>query len=217
MTPTDIAKYIDHTLLKPEATEKQIYQLCQEAREYKFASVCINPMWVAMCANLLSDTEVKICTVVGFPLGANMPEIKAEEALAACRSGANEIDMVINIGTLKMGHTNYALNDIINVRRKVHWVTLKVIIEACLLAPKEKIIACQIAKEAGADFVKTSTGFSTGGATIDDVKLMRQVVRDQIGVKASGGIRDFATAKAMLGAGANRLGCSNSVAIVSHI
>ncbi|OGY43827.1 MAG: deoxyribose-phosphate aldolase [Candidatus Buchananbacteria bacterium RIFCSPLOWO2_01_FULL_39_33] len=211
-----IASYIDHTLLKPEATRQQIIQLCQEAREYGCAAVCVNPTWVALCKEVLASSVVKVCAVVGFPLGANLPQIKALEALLAVRDGADEVDMVANIGSLKSGDLDLFKIDIITVSVAIPKVTLKVIIETCLLTEEEKNIACAIANDVGADFVKTSTGFSTKGATTDDVKLMRLTVGDKIGVKASGGIKDLATAKAMLQAGANRLGCSNSVAIIEE-
>ena len=214
----DIAKYIDHTLLKPDATKQQIIKLCQEAADYGFASVCVNPVWVPTCVIELSGmsqkSKVKVCSVVGFPLGANCRNIKADEAREAFLQGADEIDMVMNIGKLKSGEILDVKLDIQSVRLAVSKATLKVIIETCLLNDGEKIAACCIAKLAGADFVKTSTGFSTGGATVEDVKLMRKTVGPKMGVKASGGIKDFATAKAMIDAGATRLGCSAGIAIV---
>ena len=213
----DIAKYIDHTLLKPYSTNLQINKLCQEANEYHFASVCVNPSWVSYCVPRLTRKSTNICSVVGFPFGLSLPNVKALEAKRVVACGASEIDMVINIGDLKSGYLTLVENDIQVVRDAVPQHTvLKVIIETCLLTREEKILACKIAKEAGADFVKTSTGFSTGGATVEDVALMRKTVGKKIGVKAAGGIRDFATAKAMLDAGANRLGCSASVAIVKE-
>ena len=199
--------FIDHTLLKADATVEQITKLCQEAREYKFASVCVNSCWVRLCSELLRGSGVAVCTVVGFPLGAMIPEAKAFEAEA--------IDMVINIGALKSGDYRMVAKDIQVVCDAVHehGALLKVIIEACLLTKEEKVIACLLAKNAGADYVKTSTGFSTGGATVEDVALMRKVVGEEMGVKAAGGIRDKETAEAMLDAGADRLGASAGVQI----
>ena len=207
--------FIDHTLLKADATVEQITKLCQEAREYKFASVCVNSCWVRVCSELLRGSGVAVCTVVGFPLGAMIPEAKAFEAEAAIENGATEIDMVINIGALKSGDYRMVAKDIQVVCDAVHehGALLKVIIEACLLTKEEKVIACLLAKNAGADYVKTSTGFSTGGATVEDVALMRKVVGEEMGVKAAGGIRDKETAEAMLDAGADRLGASAGVQI----
>ncbi|MFH1193485.1 MAG: deoxyribose-phosphate aldolase [bacterium] len=209
-----IAQYIDHTLLKPDATESQIGHLCCEARNYGFAAVCVNPIWVELCAGLLAETDVKVCAVVGFPFGANCPEAKAYEARLAVQQGASEIDMVINIGALKSRALELVERDIRVVRQAVPKAVLKVIIETRLLTDNQKIIACQLAQKAGADFVKTSTGFSTAGATIEDVALMRRIVGPNMGVKASGGINALTDARAMINAGANRLGCSASVAIV---
>ena len=207
--------FIDHTLLKADATVEQITKLCQEAREYNFASVCVNSCWVRLCSELLRGSGVAVCTVVGFPLGAMIPEAKAFEAEAAIENGATEIDMVINIGALKSKDYRMAAKDIQVVCDAVHQhgALLKVIIEACLLTKEEKVIACLLAKNAGADYVKTSTGFSTGGATVEDVELMRKIVGDEMGVKAAGGIRDKKTAEAMLDAGADRLGASAGVQI----
>lgn len=214
----NIAQYIDHTLLKPDATEKQIIQLCEEAKQYGFYSVCVNPTWVSLCHEILADSNEKVCSVVGFPLGANLSGIKATEARFAVDQGADEIDMVINIGKLKSGDWLYCLRDIETVRMAIDsnlfGIILKVIIEACLLNEKEKKRACKIADGAGADYVKTSTGFSKYGARVEDVRLMRQTVGNRLGVKAAGGIKTYADAKAMIEAGANRLGCSNSIAIV---
>jgi deoxyribose-phosphate aldolase len=210
-----IAKFIDHTALKPNITEVQIHKLCAEANEHHFASVCVNPMWVKLCAELLAGTDTKVCTVIGFPLGANSPETKAFEAKLAVEQGANEVDMVLNVGALKSGNFELVERDIRAVRDAVPNATLKVIIEACLLTDDEKVAACQLSQKAGANFVKTSTGFSTGGATIDDIRLMRQTVGPDMGVKASGGVKDFAGAQAMIEAGATRLGCSAGVAIMS--
>src|SRR3989338_1725212 len=212
----NIAKYIDHTLLKPDATRDQIAKLCEEAKQYGFASVCVNPTWVDYCSVALKDNKVKVCAVVGFPLGANNSYIKVAEARSAVSDGADEIDMVMNIGALKSGDIHVVAAEIVAMRYVLPQVILKVIIETCLLTYDEKITACQFAEAYGANFVKTSTGFSTGGATVEDVKLMRRVVGPKMGVKASGGIRDFQTAKAMIDAGANRLGCSAGVAIVKE-
>lgn len=211
-----IAPYIDHTLLKPEATLSQIRRLCQEANEYQFASVCVNPYWVSDCQTFLAGTAMKICAVVGFPLGANSTALKIAEATQAVEDGASEIDMVINIGALKSGFPARVEDEITAVRQAVPKAVLKVIIETCLLSDSEKRTACLFAKKSGADFVKTSTGFSTGGATSADVSLMREAVGENMGVKASGGIKNLATARAMLAAGANRLGCSAGVAIISE-
>lgn len=212
----DIASLIDHTLLKPDATADQIAQLCYEARKFKFASVCVNPTHVKLCAELLQGTQVKVCTVIGFPLGASSPEVKAFEAQTAIKDGATEIDMVLNIGALKAGDLTLAAQDIHEVVRvgRAAGVIVKVIIETSLLNDEEKITSCLLAKEAGADFVKTSTGFSGGGATVDDVNLMRRVVGPDMGVKASGGVRDFEDAQNMVKAGATRLGASAGVKIV---
>ena len=212
----DIASLIDHTLLKPDATADQIAQLCYEARKYKFASVCVNPTHVKLCAELLQGTQVKVCTVIGFPLGASSPEVKSFEAQTAIKDGATEIDMVLNIGALKAGDLTLAAQDIHEVVQVGHQAgaIVKVIIETSLLNDEEKVTACLLAKEAGADFVKTSTGFSGGGATVDDVNLMRRVVGPEMGVKASGGVRDFEDAQNMVKAGATRLGASAGVKIV---
>lgn len=210
-----INSYIDHTLLKPDATVDQIIKLCQEAKEYKFASVCVNSCWVRLCAELLRGSDVSVCCVVGFPLGAMIPEAKAFEAEAAIENGATEIDMVINIGALKSKDYRMVAKDLQEVCSAVHEhdAIVKVIIETCLLTREEKIIACLLAKNAGADFVKTSTGFSTAGATVEDVELMRKVVGETVGVKAAGGIRDRETAERMIEAGADRLGASAGVKI----
>ena len=214
-TPPDLAGYIDHTILKPEATRDQMETLCREAAEYHFASVCVNPMWVAFCHGLLQGSGVDVCTVVGFPLGANETEIKALETRRAVQQGAREIDMVIPVGALKSGDLRFVYEDIAAVRRESLGVAcLKVIIEAALLTDEEKITACTLSKDAGADYVKTSTGFAKSGATISDVRLMRRVVGREVGVKAAGGIGDRATADAMIEAGANRIGASAGVKIV---
>lgn len=209
-----IAKYIDHTLLAPDATKSAIEKLCKEASEYKFASVCVNSCWVSLAADLLKDSSVKVCTVVGFPLGAMDTVSKAYEAAKAVENGADEVDMVINIGYLKSGMLDAVLEDIVAVRKATEGKLLKVIIETCLLTDDEKRTACELSEKAGADFVKTSTGFSKGGATLHDVELMKSVVGDSLGVKASGGVRDYATAKAMIDAGATRIGASAGIAIV---
>ncbi|MED1949038.1 deoxyribose-phosphate aldolase [Brevibacillus centrosporus] len=210
-----IASYIDHTLLKPEATKDQVMKLCVEAREYGFASVCINPAFVELAASILNSSDAKVCTVVGFPLGANATAIKVEETKQAIRDGAEEIDMVINIGALKAGDSQLVEDDIRAVVDAAEGSLVKVIIETCLLTREEKILACQLAEKAGAHFVKTSTGFSSGGATPEDVALMKEVVGERLGVKASGGVRDLASAQSMIQAGATRIGSSNSVVIVN--
>jgi deoxyribose-phosphate aldolase len=214
----EIASWIDHTLLKPEATAAQIKVLCQEAMEHHFASICINPVYVPLACGLLRDAKEKICTVVGFPLGALLPEFKVYETLACINAGAAEIDMVINIGALKSETYGLVMNEIQAVVATAHnqGSLVKVILETVLLTRREKIIASLIAQAAGADFVKTSTGFGTGGATIEDVELMRRVVGAEMGVKAAGGIRSYADAVAMIKAGANRLGASAGVKIVQE-
>lgn len=210
-----LAKMIDHTALKPETTKEQIVKLCNEAKEYGFFSVCVNPMWVQEASNLLKGTDVKVCTVIGFPLGANTPETKAFETKNAIDKGATEVDMVINIGALKDKNDDLVEQDIRAVVEAAHGKALvKVIIETCLLTEEEKVRACKLAVKAGADFVKTSTGFSSLGATVEDVKLMRETVGEQVGVKASGGIRDREFALQLIEAGATRIGASASVAIV---
>lgn len=212
----EVARMIDHTLLKPDATPQEIKKLCEEARTYNFASVCINPCYVPMCKDLLSGSKVKVCTVIGFPLGATTTETKRAEAEQALKNGAQEIDMVINIGMLKQDENEYVFNDINQVvlAAKKFGAICKVIIETALLTDEEKIKACLLAKEAKADFVKTSTGFSKGGATAGDVALMRYVVGSTVGVKASGGIRTTEDAKLMIASGADRIGASASVKIV---
>jgi len=214
----DVAAMIDHTLLKPEATQDQIAQLCYEARKYGFATVCVNPANVRLCVQLLKGSPVGVCTVVGFPLGATPPEVKAYETQQALDDGATEVDMVINIGALKS--KDYALveRDIATVARTCHagGTLLKVIIEAALLTDEEKVKACELAKAAGADYVKTSTGFGPGGATAHDVELMRRTVGPAMGVKAAGGIRTFEDAQAMIAAGATRIGASASIKILQQ-
>ncbi|TKJ40080.1 deoxyribose-phosphate aldolase [candidate division LCP-89 bacterium B3_LCP] len=210
-----IAGLIDHTLLKPDASEAQVKQLCEEARRYNFASVCVNPCWISLCAKLLEDTRVKICSVVGFPLGASHSSIKAAEATRAVNDGATELDMVANIGFIKSNRYEEVERDIWEVVKAANGVHVKVIIEACLLSDDEKVKSCLVAKRAGAAFVKTSTGFSTGGATLGDVALMRRVVGPAVGVKAAGGVKDLGDVLQMVEAGATRIGASASVAIVS--
>jgi deoxyribose-phosphate aldolase len=210
-----IGHMIDHTLLKPEATEDQVRQLCQEAASYCFASVCINPVWIELCAKLLRRSGVKVCTVIGFPLGADTSETKAYETRDAIGKGANEVDMVVNVGLIKSREYKRVKDDIRAVVRATRPnILVKVILETCLLTDEEKVKACELAVEAGADFVKTSTGFSTGGATVEDIALMRKVVGPEIGVKASGGVRSFEDAEAMVKAGATRLGASAGLKIV---
>ncbi|MDR0297377.1 MAG: deoxyribose-phosphate aldolase [Streptococcaceae bacterium] len=212
-----INKYIDHTILKADATLAQVDAVLAEAKRYDFMSVCINPTWVIHAADALKDSTVKVCTVIGFPLGANTSKIKAFEAQDALANGADEIDMVINIGAAKAGNWALVQSDIATVNAVKGDKLLKVIIETCLLTDDEKVKACKAAQAAGADFVKTSTGFSTGGAVAADVALMRQTVGPKMGVKASGGIRSLADAEAMIAAGATRLGCSSGVAIMEGL
>lgn len=209
-----INKYIDHTLLKADSVQSQFDQLIDEAKTYDFASVCVNPWWVAYAAEALKDSDVKVCTVVGFPLGATTSATKAFETKDAIANGADEIDMVINIGLLKQGDDQAVEDDIRAVVEASGDKLVKVIIEACLLTDEEKVRACQLAVKAGVDFVKTSTGFSTGGATISDVKLMRQTVGSDIGVKAAGGARSLEDAMAFIEAGATRIGTSAGVTIM---
>lgn len=210
-----IAKYIDHTLLKADAKADEVEKLCQEARDYDFKTVCINPVWVDYAVELLEGTDVGVTTVIGFPLGANTPEMKAAEAKQAVEKGAADVDMVINIGALKNEDYDTVLNDIKAVVDAVAGKAIvKVIIETSLLTKSEKIRASELSKEAGADFVKTSTGFSTGGATLEDVQLMRATVGPKMGVKASGGVRSYEDAIAMIDAGATRIGASSGIAIV---
>ncbi len=212
----DIAKMIDHTLLKPDATQQEIAQLCFEAKKYGFASVCVNPTWVSLCAELLKGSPVKVCTVIGFPLGATSSEAKAFETETAIRQGATEIDMVINIGALKARDMDTVARDIRGVVKAAHahGIIVKVIIETVLLTDEEKTLASLVSKEAGADFVKTSTGFAGGGATVHDVELMRKAVGPEMGVKASGGVRTYEDAASMIKAGATRIGASAGVKII---
>ena len=216
--PAGVASMIDHTLLKPDATRTNIEELCREAAQFKFATVCVNPSWVAQAARLLSGTGVKVCSVVGFPLGATTPDVKGYETRRAIFDGAREIDMVINVGALKSGDLRVVECDIESVTGPCRdaGVLSKVIIEAALLTDDEKITACTLAKAAGADYVKTSTGFGPGGATAADVALMRRVVGAEMGVKAAGGVRDLEGMKAMIAAGATRVGASAGVKIVQQ-
>jgi deoxyribose-phosphate aldolase len=219
--PTDVApplaSYIDHTLLKPDAVKPDFEKLCAEARKFSFASVCVNPGWVSLCRQLLDGSPVKVCTVIGFPLGATTTQVKAFETRRCILDGATEVDMVINVGRLKSGDNDYVEKDIREVVEQTGpRVLTKVIIETSLLTDEEKIRACLLSKAAGADFVKTSTGFSSGGATAADVRLMRQAVGGKLGVKASGGIRDRRIAEEMVEAGASRIGASASVKIVTE-
>lgn len=212
----ELAPYIDHTLLKPDATEQQITKLCEEALQFGFASVCVNPTWASKAYSILKGSRVPVCSVVGFPLGATTPDVKGFETRRAIFDGAHEIDMVINIGALKSGHDSLVKRDIESVVTACHesGVITKVIIEAALLSDDEKVKACTLAKEARADFVKTSTGFASGGATVEDVALMRRVVGAEMGVKAAGGIKDTEITRKMIEAGANRIGASAGVKIV---
>ncbi|WP_112179474.1 MULTISPECIES: deoxyribose-phosphate aldolase [Paraliobacillus] len=211
----ELANKIDHTILKADTTKAQVLQVCEEAKEHGFYSVCINPTWVEETNQALSDSDVKVCTVIGFPLGATTSEVKAIETSDAIRKGANEIDMVINIGKLKSGDYTVVETDIKAVVAAAKDKALvKVIIETSLLTDEEKVKACELAVQAGADYVKTSTGFSTGGATVEDIALMRKTVGPNIGVKASGGVRDRETAIALVKAGASRLGASSGIAII---
>ena len=207
-------KLIDHTLLKQDATPEQIVKLCEEAKQFYFMSVCVNPAYVPLAAQCLAGSDVKVCTVIGFPLGMNLTKTKVEEAELAIKQGATEIDMVINVGMLKAGENDYVKEEIRLLKQAAGNLVLKVIIETCLLTDEEKVKVCKLAKEAGADFVKTSTGFSTGGATPHDVKLMRETVGPEMGVKASGGVRTHEDLLAMVEAGANRIGTSNGTKII---
>ncbi len=217
-TPADMAKYIDHTYLKPEASVNEIRKICDEARKYHCASVCVNPSYIQYVAQQLEGSGVTPCCVIAFPFGTSTPEAKAFEASDAASKGAREIDMVINVGAIKSGDWLLVKRDIEGVVNAVKGrAKVKVIIEACLLTDEEKVKACTVAKLAGAAFVKTSTGYSTGGATVEDVRLMRETVGPEMGVKASGGVRTYDDAIAMLKAGANRLGCSSTMKIVSGV
>jgi deoxyribose-phosphate aldolase len=214
----EITAWIDHTLLKPEATAAQVKKLCEEARQYHFATVCVNPVYVPLARGLLKDSGVGVCAVIAFPLGATLPEDKTHEARRVIENGAVEVDMVINLGALKSESYGLMLNDILFVTQEAHerGAKVKVIIETALLTHREKILACLLAQAAGADFVKTSTGFGPGGATVEDVDLIRRVVGPGTGVKAAGGIRTYKDALAMISAGANRIGASASVVIFNE-
>lgn len=214
-----VAALIDHTLLKPDAVRSDIRRLCEEAREYSFASVCVNPCWVDLAAEVLAGSESLVCTVIGFPLGANKASVKLAEAATAIDDGASELDMVQNVGALRVGETDWVRSEIRELAQLVHAhsAKLKVIIETSLLSEDQKVTSCMLALEAGADFVKTSTGFSGGGATIADVKLMRRTVDSKMGVKASGGIRSLDTLRQMVRAGASRIGTSSGVAIIREL
>ena len=216
--PREIARMIDHTLLKPDASRDQLEKLCREAREHGFATVCVNPVWVRLCADLLRGCDTLVCTVVGFPLGATLPEVKQAETRQVIADGASEVDMVMNVGALKSGDFRLVARDIGGVATVCRGagVVSKVIIEAALLNDDEKVRACVLVKAAGADFVKTSTGFGPGGATVADVELMRRVVGPELGVKAAGGVRDLASAQQMISAGADRIGASVGVKIVGE-
>lgn len=217
-TPADMAKYIDHTYLKPEASVNEIRKICDEAKKYHCASVCVNPSYIQYVAQQLEGSGVTPCCVIAFPFGTSTPEAKAFEASDAASKGAREIDMVINVGAIKSGDWLLVKRDIEGVVNAVKGrAKVKVIIEACLLTDEEKVKACTVAKLAGAAFVKTSTGYSTGGATVEDVRLMRETVGPEMGIKASGGVRTYDDAVAMLKAGANRLGCSSTMKIVSGV
>lgn len=214
---SELAKYIDHTLLKPEAIKNDIDVIVSEAKQYQFASVCVNPHWVTYCAKKLKGSSVKVCTVIGFPLGATTTETKVAETKQAIKNGATEIDLVINVGELKANNTVFVKEEIEQIVQATKGkATTKVIIETALLTDDEKVLACQIAQEANADYVKTSTGFADGGATVADIKLMRETVGDHMGIKASGGIRDKQTAQEMINAGATRIGASAGVSIVTE-
>ncbi len=210
----DYNRLIDHTLLASDATESQIKKICDEAKEYHFASVCVNPSWVSFCANELKGTNTKVCTVIGFPLGATTTKSKEEELKQAILDGAEELDMVINIGKLKDHQDEYVENEIRSLKKLCGNLVLKVIIETCLLTDEEKVRVCLLAKNAGADFVKTSTGFSKWGAKVEDVALMRKTVGPDMGVKASGGVRNKEEMEAMVKAGATRIGTSHGVELV---
>lgn len=218
MEKMELARMIDHTLLKPDATQDMIDKLCEEAKEYQFASVCVNPTWVKRSFEHLGDTNVKVCTVIGFPLGATAKEVKAYETIKTIEDGATEVDMVINIGALKSKQYDVVEEDIRAVVGAAKGKALvKVILETGLLTDEEKIRACELSKKAGADFVKTSTGFGNGGATYEDIKLMRATVGPEMGVKASGGVRDFDGAMQMIEAGATRIGASSGILIVNGL
>ncbi|HDR91348.1 MAG TPA: deoxyribose-phosphate aldolase [candidate division Zixibacteria bacterium] len=214
--PACIAPLIDHTALKPDVTEAEIEGLCKEAIDHRFASVCVNPCWVALASELLKNELPMVCTVIGFPLGANVPEIKADEAVRAIEDGAEELDMVLNVGTLKSGKWEYVFSDVVSVVESSSPVAVKVILETCLLTDEEIVRASAICASAGAAYVKTSTGFSSGGATENAIALMSASVEQRLGVKASGGVGDFETAMKMIRAGATRIGASKSLKITAE-
>lgn len=209
-------KYIDHTLLKPDASQKGVEKLCEEAKEHSFKSVCVNPSFVALAAEKLEGTDVDVCTVIGFPLGANTEAVKVFEAQEAIKDGATELDMVLNISKLKDGKYDEVRQEMEAIKKVAGKRVVKVILETCLLSDEEIVKACELAVEAGLDFVKTSTGFSTGGATVEDVNLMKQTVGDNAEVKASGGIRDRKTMLAMIDAGATRIGASAGIKLIEN-
>jgi deoxyribose-phosphate aldolase len=216
-TKATLGKTIDHTLLKAIGTDRNVKELCAEARKFGFYSVCVNPCWVSLCVKELSGSSVVVCTVIGFPLGANMPSVKAEEARLAVQQGAKEVDMVINVGAVKSGDWKTVEEDISGVVQAANKAPVKVIIETCYLTDDEKVKTCEVAMKAGASFIKTSTGFGTGGATPEDIKLIRKVVGDKLRIKASGGVRTYHDAIQLLDAGADRIGASSGVAIVSEL
>lgn len=213
----NVASIIDHTLLKADVTEKDIIRCCEEGKKYGFASVCIQPCHVNLAAEILKDSEVKVATVIGFPLGANLTSVKAFEAVRAVEDGADELDMVLNIGALKHGNTDYVEADIRAVVEAASGAVVKVILETCYLTDEEKVLACKLCKNAGAHFVKTSTGLASAGAVVDDVALMRRTVGEEMGVKAAGGIRTLEDLKAMVEAGANRIGTSAGIKILGQV
>lgn len=217
--PSSVPSLIDHTLLKPEATEGDVRRVCEEAAHFGFAAVCVSPFWVRVAAEALRDASVRVCTVIGFPLGANRLEVKLAEARAALGEGATELDMVLNVGALRSGFLDSVREEIAALAGAAHasGAILKVILETCLLTREEKIMACRLAIEARADFVKTSTGFSTGGATVEDVRLLRETVGSGLGVKASGGVRTLAALQEMVRAGATRIGTSSGVGILREM
>lgn len=212
-----MASMIDHTILKAGTTKEQVIELCSQAKEYGFASVCVSPCFVKLAAKELKGSKVKVCTVIGFPHGVNSTQVKAFEAKKAVEDGAQEVDMVIHVGALKEGDHEYVHNDILEVVKASKGALVKVILETCYLTDKEKVTACEIAKKAGANFVKTSTGFGSGGATAADIALMRKAVGKELGVKASGGVRSLAEALAMIEAGANRIGTSSGISIINEM
>lgn len=219
MLQSELAKMIDHSALRPETSRGQIMQLCEEARRFSFGAVCVAPVWISLSKRLLEDTDVKVATVIGFPHGNTLSKVKAYEAEMAIEEGAHELDMVMHVGALKSGDYEAVFSDIhsvVEIAGRKPGALVKVIIETCLLNDEEKVMACQLIEKAGADFVKTSTGFAATGATVEDIRLLRKTVEGRLGVKAAGGIRDLATALSMIEAGANRLGCTASVSIIEE-